>query len=127
MIAPLARSLTNGGASMTQDERNIRDWLDGWWQATRSDDLDGVLGLMADDVVFLTLGREPFGKAEFVDAARSRSVKVDGRSEIDELEIAADWAWLRTHIEVTMTATSGEVHHRAGSTLSILRKEANGR
>jgi len=34
---------------------------------------------------------------------------------------------MRTHLEVTMTSTSGEVHRRAGSTLSILRKEVGGR
>jgi len=111
----------------TQDERDVRAWLDQWWEATRSGDVDRVLELMADDVVFLTPGREPFGKAEFAAAARNRSVKVDGRSEIDELEVAADWAWMRTHLEVTMTSTSGEVHRRAGSTLSILRKEVGGR
>ena len=111
----------------TQGERDVREWLDRWWQATRADDVDSVLALMADDVVFLTPGHEPFGKAEFAAAARNRSVEVDGKSEIDELEVAADWAWMRTHIEVTMTSVSGEAHHRAGSTLSILRKEADGR
>jgi uncharacterized protein (TIGR02246 family) len=111
----------------TQDEREVREWLDRWWQATRSGDVDGVLALMADDVVFLTPGNEPFGKAEFEAATRNRSVEVDGSSEIDELEVVGDWAWMRTHIEVTMTPTSGEAHRRAGSTLSILRKRADGR
>ena len=112
---------------MAHDEREIRDWLDAWWEATRADDVDTVPGLMADDVLFLTPGREPFGKAEFEKAARNRSVAVDGRSEVQELEIADGWAWIRTHIDVTMTAETGESHHRAGSTLSILRKEAGGR
>jgi uncharacterized protein (TIGR02246 family) len=112
---------------MSQDEAQIREWLDRWWQATRAGDVDTVLELMADDVVFLTPGNEPFGKAEFEEAARNRSIKVDGKSEIEELEIADRWAWMRTHIEVTMTPTTGEPHRRAGYTLSILRKGPDGR
>jgi uncharacterized protein (TIGR02246 family) len=112
---------------MAHDEREIHDWLDAWWKATRADDVDTVLGLMADDVVFLAPGREPFGKAEFEKAARNRSVAIDGKSDIQELEIADGWAWIRTHIEVTMTPANGEARHRAGSTLSILRRQTDGR
>ena len=112
---------------MAHDEREIRDWLDAWWEATRADDVDTVLGLMADDVLFLTPGREPFGRAEFEQAARNRSVAVDGSGEIHELEVGDGWAWIRTHIEVTMTPANGEAHHRAGSTLSILRRQADSR
>jgi uncharacterized protein (TIGR02246 family) len=112
---------------MHEDERKIRALPDAWWHATRADDVDAVLGLMADDVVFLTPGREPFGKAEFEHAARNRSVQVDGRSDIEELEITHGWAWMRTRIEVTMTPASGQPHRRAGNTLTVLRKEPDGR
>jgi uncharacterized protein (TIGR02246 family) len=111
---------------MNADERKIRDMLDSWWQATRDGDVDTVLGLMADDVMFLTPGQPPFGKAEFEAAARDRSIKVDGKSDIEELEIADGWAWMRTHIDVTMTPANGQSQHRSGSTLSILRKQPDG-
>jgi uncharacterized protein (TIGR02246 family) len=43
---------------MHDDERTIRGLLDAWWRATKAGDADGVLDLMADDVVFLTPGGE---------------------------------------------------------------------
>jgi uncharacterized protein (TIGR02246 family) len=92
---------------MHEDERNIRELLESWWRATKADDVDTVLDLMADDVVFLTPGHEPFGKAEFETAARNRSVQIEGSSAIYELEIADGWAWMRTHIDVTMTSANG--------------------
>ena len=52
-------------AAMDADERQIRELLDTWWRATKTDDVDTVLDLMADDVMFLTPGQEPFGKIEF--------------------------------------------------------------
>lgn len=111
---------------MQEDERKIRELLDVWWRATRADDVDTVLGLMADDVVFLTPGQEPFGKVEFENSARNRSVRVDGGSEIEELEVGNGWAWMRTRIHVTMTPPDGEPQQRAGHTMTILRKQPNG-
>ena len=112
---------------MDDDERKIRDVLAQWFEATRTGDTDAVLALMTDDVLFLTPGRAPFGRAEFEQASRGQSMQVDGHSEIEELEIAGDWAWMRTAIEVTMTLPNGETHRRAGHTLSILRKQPDGR
>jgi len=109
------------------DESQIRDLLRTWFTATRAGDVDTVLTLMTDDVVFLTPGRAPFGKAEFEQASRSQTGSVDGESTIEELEITGDWAWIRTRLAVTMTAPNGEVHRRDGHTLSILRKQSDGR
>ncbi|HEX6393007.1 MAG TPA: SgcJ/EcaC family oxidoreductase [Acidimicrobiales bacterium] len=112
---------------MEDDEHMIRDLLDAWWRGTETKDIDAVLALMADDILFLTPGGEPFGKAEFADRTRSRTFKVEGHSDIEELEIVGNWAWMRTHISVTMTPADGQPDHRAGYTLTILRKEPDGR
>jgi uncharacterized protein (TIGR02246 family) len=109
---------------MTDDERAIRELVATWMKASREGDLDTVLGLMADDVVFMVPGREPFGKAEF--AARSRDmgeVRMDGRCDIRELEVLGGWAYLRNHLEVTMTPPGGATVRRAGYTLTVLRKQ----
>ena len=50
---------------MTDDERAIRELIDTWMQASRRADIETLLGLMTDDIVFMTPGREPFGKQEF--------------------------------------------------------------
>ena len=69
----------------------------------QENDIDTVLDLMDDEVVFMTPGAEPFGKQEFESASRGRDVAVDGTGEILELQVAGDWAWMRTHLTVRMT------------------------
>jgi uncharacterized protein (TIGR02246 family) len=108
---------------MTDDERAIRELVDTWMAATRSGELAAVLDLMADDVVFMAPGREPFGKEEFRAASEAmRAATIDGRAEIREIRVIGDWAWIRNHIELTVTPPEGEPQHRAGYTLTILNK-----
>src|SRR5438034_605203 len=44
------------------DEQAIRDLIATWLRATAAGDIDQVLTLMTDDVVFVTPGQKPFGK-----------------------------------------------------------------
>jgi uncharacterized protein (TIGR02246 family) len=112
---------------MTEDERAIRELVDTWMDASRRGDTDTVLGLMTDDIVFMTPGREPFGKAEFEDQSKSmQDMQIDGRADIREIRVLGDWAWIRNHIELTVTPPGGgEPVHRSGYTLSILEKGAD--
>lgn len=113
---------------MTDDERAIRELVDRWMHASKSGDLATVLSLMADDVVFMVAGQQPFGKDAFAAASQGmKDVEVDGRSEIVELQVLGDWAYLRNRLEVTMTPRGGSPQRRAGYTLTILRKERDGR
>jgi uncharacterized protein (TIGR02246 family) len=114
---------------MTEDERAIRDLVATWMEASRAGDVETVLNLMADDVVFMVPGREPFGKEAFAAAAQSmKDVGMEGTSDIRELRVLGDWAWLRSYIEVTVTPPGGaKPVRRAGYTLTILRKEPDGR
>lgn len=112
---------------MTDDERAIRELVETWMDASRRGDLATVLGLMSDDVLFLTPDHEPFGKEAFRAAFESiRGVELDGRAEIEEIEILGDWAWIRNHIEMTVRPSGGEAIRRSGYTLTILRKEPDG-
>ena len=113
---------------MTEDESAIRDLVDTWMAATKAGDVETVLGLMSDDVIFMTPGREPFGKSEFAEQSRGmKDVKIEGSAEIKELKIIGDWAWLRNFIRIQVTPLNGEPMPRAGYTLTILQKEADGR
>ena len=113
---------------MTEDERAIRGVVDRWFAATRAGDLATVLELMTDDVVFMQAAHEPFGKAAFAAAFQGMAnVTMDGTSDIVELRVLGEWAYLRNHIELTVTPPSGEVMHRSGYTLTILRKEPDGK
>jgi uncharacterized protein (TIGR02246 family) len=113
---------------MTDDEREIRRLVDSWIAASEAGDVPGLLKLMTDDVIFMTLGRPPFGKAEFAaDAERNKGVAVDARAEIQEIEIIGSRAVIRNLIEVVLTAPGTSPRRMSGYTLSVLRKEADGR
>ena len=115
---------------MNEDERAIRALIDTWMIASRSGDTPTVLSLMADDVVFMTPGREPFGKEAFATASRGMAesgLRLEGRTEIVELRVLDAWAYARVRIEVTMTRQGEAPVQRKGYTLTILRKEPDGR
>ena len=113
---------------MTDDERAIRDLVATWISASRAGDVAAVIDLMTDDAVFMVPGREPFGKDAFAAAAQGmRSVQMEGTSDIRELQVLGDWAYLRNYLTVTVTPPGGAPMRRAGWTLTILRKGADGR
>ena len=112
---------------MTEDERAIRQLVSTWMAASQAGDTETVLSLMADDVVFMVAGQEPFGKEKFAAAARGmQNVRMEGTSDIRELTVLGDWAYLRNHLVVTMTPPGGQPVRRAGYTLTILRKTPAG-
>jgi uncharacterized protein (TIGR02246 family) len=112
---------------MSEDERAIRQLVETWIEATKAGDTQTVLSLMADDAVFMVPGREPFGKDAFQAAAEGqKGLRIEGRSNICELKVLGDWAYLRSHIDMTMTLRDGKTMRRAGYTLTILRKSAEG-
>ena len=113
---------------MTDDERAISELVDRWMTASSRGDTAAVLDLMDDDAIFMTTAREPFSKEEFrAQFEAMRGVRMDGHAEIREIEVLGDWAWIRNHIDLTVTPPEGEPQHRAGYTLTILRKSADGR
>ena len=112
---------------MSDDERAIRDLVATWMAASKAGDHDTVLGLMSDDVVFMVPGREPFGKGVFAVASKGmQGVRIEGTSDIVELQVLGNWAYLRNHLNVTITPPGGAPTTRSGYTLTILRKEADG-
>lgn len=97
-------------------------------QASARGDIAAVLHMMADDVVFMVPGREPFGKEAFAATADAmRDVRLEGVSNPVEIKVLGNWAYLRSHITVTMTAGAGGVpSRRSGYTLTILTKKPHG-
>ena len=113
---------------MSDDERAIRELIATWMRASQAGDVHTVLGLMTDDVVFMVPGREPFGKEMFANAAQGmKDVRMEGTSDIRELQVLGDWAYLRGYLQVTMTPPGGAPLRRTGYTLTILRKQPDGR
>lgn len=112
---------------MTDDEQAIRALVGRWMEATQAGDVDAVLSLMTDDVLFMVPGREPFGKDAFASMSRAMSgVEMEGKSEIVELNVLGDWAFMRNHIAINVRTPDGREMGRAGYTLTICRKDADG-
>jgi uncharacterized protein (TIGR02246 family) len=96
--------------------------------ASRAADLPALLDMMTDDVVFMTPGRAPFGKSEWVEMSeRMRGATLDGRAEVIEAETFGLRAYSRTRIEVVLTPPGGSPRRMSGYSMSILRKEVDGR
>jgi len=110
------------------DERQIRKLIEAWIAASNARDLPTLMDMMTDDVVFMTPGRAPFGKAEFAaDSQRMKSVTIDARAEVQELEVFGPRAYIRNHIRVELTSPGQAPKRMSGYAMSILRKEADGR
>jgi uncharacterized protein (TIGR02246 family) len=111
-----------------EDTRQIRRLVDAWIVASKGHDLPALMEMMTDDVVFMTPGRAPFGKAEFAaDSERMKGVVIDARAEVQEIEVSGPRAYVRNHIRVELTSPGQAPKRVSGYAMSVLRKEADGR
>jgi uncharacterized protein (TIGR02246 family) len=109
---------------MHNDEQAIRELVATWMEATRAGDSKTVLSLMTEDVVFLVAGQPVMRKAGFAAAQSGQSgMKFEGTSDIQEIKVLGDWAFMWTRLKVVATPPDGHAITRAGYTLSILKKE----
>jgi len=114
---------------MSDDEQAIRELVATWHRATAAGDLQRILSLMAEDVVFLAPGRPPMrGKDAFAAGFRSliQSHRIESEGTIKEIHVAGDWAYFWAQLSVTMIPLNGPPTRRAGPTLTIVRKLADG-
>ena len=113
---------------MTEDESAIRQLVATWLEASAAGDVETVLNLMTDDVIFMVPGQEPFGKQAYRAAAEAmKSVRLEGKSDIREISVLGDWAYMRNYLEVTIPLPEGKFVRRSGYTLTVLRKQPDGR
>ena len=114
---------------MPNDEQAIRDLITNWQKATAIGDLDSLLKLMDEDVVFLVTGQPPMRGRDAFAASFQKVVagfQIDSTSEIQEIKVTGDWAYCWNHLSVTVTPRkSGSPARRAGYTLTVFRKDAN--
>lgn len=114
-------------AQESNDKRAIRELVDKWLTSSKTGDLATVLSLMADDVIFMVPGKEPFGKEAFAaNSQEMKDVRIEGTSDIQEIKVLGDWAWMRNFLKVTFTPPKGSATVHSGYILTILRKNPNG-
>lgn len=113
---------------MKSDEDEIRELVTTWMTASKAGDVETVLSLMTDDVVFLVPGRAPMRKEDFASAGRAQAgpsaPKFDGTSEIQEIKVLGDWAFMWTRLKVVGIPADGSPPiEREGHTLTVLKRE----
>lgn len=113
---------------MESDEAQIRQLVSTWMTATKAGDAQTVLSLIAEDAIFLRAGQPLMRKSDFAAAASAQSSpdgpKFDGTSEIQEIKVLTDWAFMWSKLTVVMTRPgAGDTTTRAGHTLTIFKKE----
>jgi uncharacterized protein (TIGR02246 family) len=112
------------------DEQAIRDLVATWHRATAAGDVETVLTLMAEDVVFLVAGHPPMrGRNSFEQGLRSllSQHRIQSTSEVQEVEISGDLAYVWNVLTVRVTPIAGgKTTVRAGNALTILRRQTNG-
>lgn len=109
------------------DEQAIRQLVHKWLAASKAGDLATVLNLMADDVIFMVPGKEPFGKEAFAKRSSEKEpYLIEGTSDIKEIEVLGDLAWMRSHLQITIRQPDGKLTRSSGYVLTILRKNPDG-
>lgn len=115
---------------MTDDEKEIRRIIGRWHDATAEGNVEAVLELMSEDVVFLVPGQEPMrGRQAFADGLRSvlRTHRIQSSGVVQEVVVCDDIGYSWTRLKVSASPrVGGEATLREGNTLSIFRREANG-
>ncbi len=113
------------------DEQQIHHIINTWLKASAEDDLDTVLSLMAEDVVFLRPGMPPMqGRDAYAAASRSMQgkLRIHGHPDIREIEIAGDRAFVWNYLSITATPLPhGPPITSEGHILSVFRREPDGR
>lgn len=115
---------------MNADEQAIRILVAKWHSATGAGDIESVLRLMAEDVVFLVAGQPPMkGRSAFEKGLRDllASHRIASSGDVQEIEVSGNLAycWSILNVEVTPIA-GGSTAVRYGSAVSILRKRLDG-
>jgi uncharacterized protein (TIGR02246 family) len=115
---------------MGSDERAIRQAHTTWIDAVNAGDLDRLLSLMADDVVFLNPGRAPIDRDGFPAgfSTAHRQSRISCISELEEVVVVGEvgFTLCRDSLSVTPRA-GGEATELAGHRITIYRKQSDGR
>ena len=120
---------------MGPDEQAVRELHSIWIDAVNVGDLDRLLSLMADDIVFLGPGKEPFGRdgftAGFLEAHQRAHIRCV--SELQEVVVVGPsdgiqvaYTWAKDSLSVIPRA-GGDAVQLAGHRLTVYRKQPDGR
>jgi uncharacterized protein (TIGR02246 family) len=117
-------------AASDDEAESIRELTARWIAAVRAQDIDRLLSLVTDDVVFLPSSGPPIrGKEAVGDLYRSLfgQFDVEQSASTEEIEVAGDWAFSWGAETMTLSPRGGGQPIRLrGKGLTILRRQPDG-
>ena len=111
----------------SSEQQAILDLMARWRDRSVAGDVDALLEMLADDVVFLTPGNAPFGKKEFEAGFRkfSAGATMELNHDVREVHVAGDLAYAVSHLRVTTKPRNGGASVvTEGDILTVFRKSA---
>lgn len=119
----------DGGLDGIADEEQIRRLMDDWRRFTAEGNVDGLLSLTTEDVVFLTPGNPPITKEDFAAGFRKVSAKarIESTQEVKDIKASGDIACAWSHLSVVLTPKDGgDGTESSGYALTVFRKSPSG-
>lgn len=111
-------------------EQAIRALFDDWQRASAEGNIARLRELIDEDVVFLTPGQPPMRGRDAFAAGFAQVIaqqRIESHGRIVEVQIAGDWAYCWSMLEVTVTPRQGgPATRRSGNTLTIMRRQPEG-
>ena len=101
-----------------------------WRRLTAEGNLDGLLPLLADDVVFLTPGNPPITRDDFAKGFRevSGKARIETKQDVKEIWSSGDIATAWSHLTVVLTPKEGgKTSEASGYVLTVFRRSAAGK
>jgi uncharacterized protein (TIGR02246 family) len=108
------------------DEQEIGDLMARWRDCAAKGDVQALVGMLTDDVVFLTPGNAPFGRDQFAAGFRqfSSRASIATRQDVKEIHVEGDLAYVLSHLRVTLTPRDGgPVQVNEGEALTVFRRQ----
>jgi len=112
------------------DEAQVRQVMDEWHRLTAQEDVDGLLDLTTDDIVFLTPGNEPIRKQDFAAGLRQflPKARVEMTQDVKEIEVSGDLAYAWSHLSIDLIPKDGRPRsHSTGYVMTLFRRSRDGR
>ena len=111
------------------DEQRIRDLIHSWMEASKAGNVDALMDLMTENVLFLTVGNPPMSRSDFESRFRAMQgkVQIDGVPHIKEITIQGDLALCWLFLDLSITPPNGEPMRRSGNILSVYRRGQDGK
>jgi uncharacterized protein (TIGR02246 family) len=125
---PQSPAEPNNSPALHPEAAKVRAVVEAWCAASEAGDLDALLPLMTDDILFLTPANPPMTRASFTAAfsGMQGKVRIVCHPNIQEITIDGPLAVLRNHlvVEIHPLPAGAPIRH-AGDILSVLRRGAD--